>query len=103
MFKAEAKEKVWKLKQAPEITETVGPYRGFQLRYTLKRTTYNLETRAGVAVQQRVELDHFVIIPTQDNQGETARTGARPDSEMRSILAGFDPNQATVTVWVYPG
>jgi hypothetical protein len=21
---------------------------------------------------------------------------------MRSVLAGFDPNQATVTVWVYP-
>ena len=44
----------------------MGPYRGFHLQYTLKRATYTLETRAGMAVQQRVELDHFVILPTQD-------------------------------------
>lgn len=102
MFKAEAKEKVWKLKQAPEITDAVGPYRGFQLRYTLKRTTYNLETRTGTAVAQRVELDHFVIVPTEDVRGETLDEAIAQDSEMRSILAGYDPNQTTVTVWVYP-
>jgi hypothetical protein len=102
MFKAEAKEKTWKLKQSPQITETVGPYRGFQLRYTLKRATYNMESRAGVVVQERVELDHFVLVPVQDDLGETLDQALRPDSDMRSVLAGFDPNQATVTVWVYP-
>ncbi len=102
MFKAEAKEKAWKLKQAPEITDTVGPFRGFQLRYTLKRTTHNIETRTGIAVEQRVELDHFVIVPIQDVQGETVDEAFAGDSDTRSILAGYDPNQTTVTIWVYP-
>lgn len=102
MFKAEAKQKVWKLKQAPQITESVGPTRGFLLRYTLRRATYNLETRAGMAVEQRVELDHFVILPVQENLGESMQQALEPDSELRTVLAGFDPNKTTVTVWVYP-
>ncbi len=102
LFKADAKQQVWKLKQAPEITESVGPYRGFHLRYTLKRTTYSLETRTGVAVQQRVELDHFVIVPTQDDLGESLDQALRPESELHAVLGGCNPDQTTVTVWVYP-
>jgi hypothetical protein len=102
MFQKEAKEKAWKLKQAPRITETVGPYRGFHLQYTLKRGSFSVETRAGSIQQSLVELDHFILIPVQEGMGETIEQALRPDSDMRTLLAGFDPNQATVTVWVYP-
>jgi hypothetical protein len=102
MFQADARDKAWKLKQAPSITDRVGPYRGFHLQYTLKRTTFQLESRAGSVSVPRVELDHFVLIPTQEDLGETVERALQPDSEMRTILAAFDPRQATVTVWVYP-
>jgi hypothetical protein len=102
MFQAEAKEKAWKLKQAPRITETVGPYRGFRLQYTLKRVSYAMETRAGSFSQVAVELDHYVVLPTQADLGETIEQALRPESDLRTILAGFDPNQVTVTLWVYP-
>jgi hypothetical protein len=101
-FKAEAKEKAWKLRDAPQITETVGPVRGFRLRYTLKRVAQQIETRAGVVSQQRVELDHFVLVPVRDDLGEPLETALQPGSELRSVLAAYDPHQATVTVWVYP-
>lgn len=102
LFKGEAREKAWKLKQAPRITEMIGPYRGFQMQYTLKRGTFTMETRTGTVQQSLVELDNFVLYPVQEGLGETFEEAMQPDSELRSILAGYDPNQATVTVWVYP-
>jgi hypothetical protein len=101
-FKDEAKQKVWKLRQSPRITETVGPIGGFRLKYTLKRAEYTLDTQLGPAVQQRVELDHFVLVPVRDDLGEPLEIALEPASEFRSILGQFDANQATVTVWVYP-
>ena len=84
MFQSEAKEKAWKLKQAPRITETVGPYRGFHLQYTLKRGSYTVETRAGSVQQSLVELDHFILIPVQEGMGETIEQALRPESDMRT-------------------
>jgi hypothetical protein len=97
MFKREAKEKVWKLKQSPRITELLGPYRGFQLQYTLKRGNYTLQTREGTVQQSLVEVDHFVFLPVQEALGETLHDALRPESEFRST-----PQNTTVTVWVYP-
>lgn len=101
-FKTEVKQKTWKLRQAPRITESVGPLRGFHLKYTLKRAEYTMQTQVGAAVQQRVELDHFVLIPVAEDLGEPLERALQPDSEFRAILASHEPNNATVTVWVYP-
>jgi hypothetical protein len=101
-FKTEAKQKAWKLRQAPAITETVGPIRDFRLKYTLKKETYSLPTRAGTAYQERVQLDRFVLIPVRDDVGEPFDAALQPQSQFRSILSTFNPNEATVTVWVYP-
>ncbi len=101
-FKNEAKQKTWKLRQAPSITETVGPIRDFRLKYTLKRETYNIETRSGTAYQERIELDHFVLVPVRDDLGEPLDVALQPQSQFRSLLSSFNPNEATVTVWVYP-
>jgi len=101
-FKDEAREKAWKLRQAPEITETVGPIGDFRLQYTLKRESYAMETRVGTAYQERVELDHFVLIPVRDDLGEPVDRVLAADSDFRALLAGYDPQQSTVTIWVYP-
>ncbi len=101
-FKVEARQKAWKLRQASAITETVGPIRDFRLKYTLRKETRNLETRSGTAVQERVELDHFVLVPVRDDLGESVEVALQPQSQFRSILSSFNPNEATVTIWVYP-
>jgi hypothetical protein len=101
-FKVEAKQQAWKLRQAPAITETVGPIGDFRLKYTLKKVSYNLHTQAGNAFQERVELDSFVLVPVRDDLGESLDVALQPQSQFRSILSSFNPNEATVTVWVYP-
>ncbi|MFO7907108.1 MAG: hypothetical protein ACQESR_12385 [Planctomycetota bacterium] len=101
-LKTEARQKAWKLRQAPTITETVGPIRGFRLKYTLKKTSRDVRTRSETAYQQRVELDHFVLVPVRDDLGEPLEQSLQPQSQFRSILSSLNPDESTVTVWVYP-
>ncbi|MFW6169342.1 MAG: hypothetical protein ACODAD_02550 [Planctomycetota bacterium] len=101
-LKTQARQKAWKLRQAPAVTETVGPIRGFRLKYTLKKTTRDVQTRSGTASQQRVELDHFVLVPVRDDLGEPLEHALEPQSRFRSMLSSRNPDESTVTVWVYP-
>jgi hypothetical protein len=102
MLKAEAPQKVWKLKDAPTITETIGPVLGFRLKYTLKRTERALRTEVGIAVKTGVELDRFILVPVADRLGEPLSEALRDGSEFRGRLRGLNPQHATVTAWVYP-
>jgi hypothetical protein len=101
-LKQDAPRRVWKLKDAPQITETLGPVRGFRMKYTLQRTQHVAQAGAGVAVQQGAELERFVLIPVQDDLGEPLERALQEGSEFRNILGQFDPDRTTVTVWVYP-
>ncbi len=102
LFTVEAKQKVWKLRQAPSITETVGPVRGFRLKYTLKKESYAASSRPGLPTQERVVLDRFVLVPVRDDLGEPVDQALRPQSQFHSMLHSFNPNEVTVTIWVYP-
>ena len=101
-LKAEAPSKVSKLQDAPSITESIGPVRGFRMKYTLKKVDHVLETKGGQARQTGVELDQFVLIPVAENLGEPLDAALRPNSEFRAVLQTLDPNRTTITVWVYP-
>ena len=101
-FQVEAKTKAWKLRQAPSITETVGPIRDFRLKYTLKKETHAMGSPSGTVVQERVELESVVLVPVRDDLGESTEVALQPQSQFRSILNSFNPNEATVTIWVYP-
>jgi hypothetical protein len=101
-LKEEAPQQVWKLKDAPRITETLGPVRGFRMHYTLARGQQVNPTRHGVAVRNQIELDRFVLVPVSKDLGEPLDEALRDSSEFRTILAQFDPDRTTVTVWVYP-
>lgn len=101
-FKNEARAKVWKLRQSPSITDTVGPIGGFRLRYTLKKVDRKVSTSAGVVNQQSVELDHFTVVPVSEELGEPFQVALQPKSKLRSVLESYDPSHVTVTVWVYP-
>ncbi len=97
----EARQKMWRLKDATEMTETIGPIGGFLMRYQLVRTQHSMETRAGTAVQQRVELDNFVLTPVGDDLGEPLAEAFLEGSQLQSILARHDPQKTTITVWTY--
>lgn len=101
-LKAEAPQKLWKLNQAEEITEVLGPLGGFRMKYTLRQITQSVPTRGGAATQRRIELDHFVLLPVRDDLGTPLAEALREGSELDTILAGERPKQTTVTVWVYP-
>ena len=101
-LKAEAPQKIWKLKEAPRITETIGPLLGFRMKYTLRRTERTMKTEIGVAVQTAVELERFVLLPAMEDLGEPVEAALRPGSAFRQFIEMLDPNHATITVWVYP-
>ncbi|MCB9937733.1 MAG: hypothetical protein H6823_05795 [Planctomycetaceae bacterium] len=98
----EARQKMWRLKDEAQITETIGPIGGFLMRYQLKKTQQTVTTRAGTAVQQRVELDNFVLIPVDETIGEPVAEGFLDGSKLNSILANNNPEKTTITVWTYP-
>jgi hypothetical protein len=101
-LKAEAPQKVWKLKEQATITESLGPEGGFLMRYTLARKQFATPTKVGVAVRQGVELEKFVLVPVAENLGEPLAEALQPGSQFQARLSQFDPQRTTLTVWVYP-
>jgi hypothetical protein len=101
-LKAEAPRKLWKLKGTSRIVETIGPQDGFLLKYTLRRGQYAMDTPSGPAVQEVVELDHFVMIPAGADLGEPLPDALQPGSQFRRRLQAWVPNETIITVWTYP-
>lgn len=102
-LRTEAPKKVWKLERAQQVTETIGPRQGFQMRYTLRRNRVPFQTESGLrAVREVVELDRFVMVPVGKSPGETVLEALEPTSTFRSRLSGWDPRETIVTVWTYP-
>lgn len=102
-LKQEAPQIIWKLKGATRVTETIGPVRGFRMKYTLRHGKQVSPIGSGaVALQQRIELDRFALIPVREDLGEPFESALREDSQFHSVLSRHDPDRTTVTVWVYP-
>jgi hypothetical protein len=101
-FKASAQQKVVKLRDRNEFTETIGPIGGFRLRYTLERKDIPAETvmetgRGGAIVQ----LAKYELIPTSSQLGEPIEQALSEQSILRAQLDAYKPEQYTVTVWTY--
>ena len=102
-LKREAPGKVYKLKDAAEATEALGPLRGFRMEYTLRRGQQQTPVGRGtVTVSQTIELDRFILIPVSPDLGEPLEQAYRENSELLAMLSRYEPKQTTVTVWVYP-
>ena len=101
-LKADAPQKIWRLKDSNAFTETLGPIDGFWMRYTLKKTEQTVQTRQGTSVQQRAELDRFVLLPVSEDVGEPVEAALKPDSDFMTLVQRLDPNRATITIWTYP-
>jgi len=101
-LKNEAPRKIWKLRDAKEFTEIIGPVDGFRMRYTLRKKTFVKASSRGPVAQTRAELKSFTLASVSDRLGETLPEAVQPGSDLNGRLADLDPNRVTITVWVYP-
>jgi len=105
-FMDDARRKVYKLFELPELTDTVGPLGGFRLRYTMERQDVSLEEqmtagdRGGGGTYAR--LKRWTLIPVSGELGEPIDVALGERSELRRILGGLRPEKTTITIWTYP-
>jgi hypothetical protein len=102
VLKQEAKIKVYKLEEASEISETIGPIGGFHMKYTLHRTKIAMNTSQGTVVRDAADLKQFILVPDAAVLGEPLDEALREGSAFRERLKRYDPNRTTITVWTYP-
>jgi hypothetical protein len=101
-FKADAEERLWKLREQSEMANTVGPVGGFRLRYLIERVDNSvrsqLEDGRGGSYAQLVQ---WTLIPTSAQLGEPLDAALQSGSEFRRGLADLDRKRTTITVWTY--
>lgn len=101
-FKEDAKRKLYKLKDLPEFTDTVGPDGGFRLRYTMARRDVSVDMQLAAGVSGvYAELDRWTLIPTDSQLGETADEALAANSQFRNVLASYPASETIATIWVY--
>lgn len=102
-FKQDAKQRIWKLRTADEMTETVGPVDGFRLRYTMQKMTVRAGRGTGVPqIGSYAQLARWTLIPVSAQLGEPMESALQQGSQLDQRLAAAHPRDRTVTVWVYP-
>lgn len=97
-FKREAQSRVYKLRDRPDMTGTVGPIDGFRLQYTLAR----VDVAQGGQVGSYAQLVEWTLKPTSDSLGESLEAALEPQSEFTAVIASHHPRKCTITLWVYP-
>ena len=99
-FQSQAKRQAYRLRDEPELTDTVGPVGGFRLRYTLERhdVVPDQSGRGG----SYARLKKWTLIPVANDLGEPARLALQQGSDFHRILAKILPGRTTITIWVYP-
>jgi hypothetical protein len=101
-FQIDARRKVYKLRELPEITETIGPVDGFRLKYTLERHDITPEeVKATGRMGSYVELKKWTLIPVVDALGEPPEAALGEGSAFRKALTKLRPGQHTITIWTY--
>ncbi len=100
-FKHDARSKLSQLYSVPEFTDTVGPFGGFRLRYTIElRTIDPEEAMATGAVGQYPQLRRWTLVPTSSVLGESVDEALGANSRFRQRLSSL-PRDTTITVWTY--
>ena len=101
-FKEDARRKAYKLRDLPEMTDTVGPRGGFRLRYTLERYEVPMETQLAAGRSGAVaRLKRWTLIPVSGELGEPVDAALAEGSRFRQVLAGHRPGETTITIWTY--
>ena len=101
-LRQDAQSKLWKMKESDELTESMPPYEGFRMKYTMKRFERLLSTPAGQQRQRSIELDRFTLYPVADDLGEPVDTAVSGGSQLEQQIAKLSPEDTSITVWTYP-
>lgn len=98
----DARQKIYRLLEVPEVSGTVGPLGGYRLQYVLVRRNVQVEDRTGEGVNgAMVQLKRWVLQPIAD-VGDPSDKALEETSEFRRRLAGYQPEKTIVTIWCYP-
>jgi hypothetical protein len=90
-----------------EVSDVTGTVGAFRLHYTVERERGLLDSLGGAGTPEtnggyRYGVSAWFIEPIAFTRGETVEAALAADSEFRQIVDGLDPQQTTVTFWVYP-
>ncbi|MDD4266683.1 MAG: hypothetical protein GXY25_11370 [Pirellulaceae bacterium] len=99
-FKTDARSKASQLLSMPELTDTIGPYGGFRLRYTLQRRQMSPEMAMAAGGGPFAQLRQWTLIPTSNELGEPVDEALREGSRFRAVVRGL-PRTTTITIWTY--
>ncbi|XZE35252.1 hypothetical protein SH501x_000741 [Pirellulaceae bacterium SH501] len=101
-LKREARGAVQRNTQKSHITNTLGPIAGFSMKYSLKSQSGMMSDGSTMRMGRLVELDKFVLVPTEDILQESLDQALSSAGRLRAELASHSDKNVTVTVWVYP-
>lgn len=90
------------LSNSNQAIETVGPIDGYRLRYELRKRRSTRSTPNGNVQGEFIEFDHFVVLATNEQAGETLGQAFQSGSDFLKRLSDRQPERTTVSVWVYP-
>jgi hypothetical protein len=101
-FKSDAQAKAYRLREQPELTDTIGPIGGFRMQYMLERIDASVEDqmRTGRAMSI-VQLAEYQLVPESGELGETLDEALASRSQFRADLTPHKPSTTTVTLWTY--
>ncbi len=97
-LKSDAKRRAAQLRHAAVLSATVGPIRGYRLRYVLQKVS----TLSDLGTLSFARLVVATFIPEKDPPGVPLEQALASSSEFRALLARVDPQETTITIWVHP-
>lgn len=90
------------LKYSNETVEIVGPIEGFRLQYKLQLVSKTIVSEYSQQIRQEPEFAGFVLVPISDELGTSLEEALQPNSWLDARIKRLDPEETTITVWVYP-
>ncbi len=102
LVKADAQVRVRLAQNTPAIESRVGPVGAFSMEYVLRRALpaglEELMDRPGISF----DLRGWELVPEFEGRGETYETAVQSYSEFARAINRFNPEHATITMWIYP-
>lgn len=84
------------------IEDSLGPMEGYLMKFRLVNSKGMVQSGGRVGMGSIVELERFELEVVEPNMGESIQEALAPGSRLRIELAGRQPRETVITVWVYP-
>lgn len=84
------------------IEDSLGPMEGYMMKFRLVNSKGMVQAGGRVGMGSIVELERFELEVVEPNIGESIQDALAPGSRLRIELAGRQPRETVITVWVYP-